>query len=221
MYPLHSIDPVSDDDVEAFRRLPPAAIGHLTHVGFVAPFVRPVFPVGGIVAGRAATLLLTAGDASHAREAIANLQPGEVLVIDQRSESAAACWGEMTARDARGHGAVAVMIDGLCTDVVELADVGIPTFARGVSALVCRRLGLEGGFGLSVQLGGVPVNPGDLVVADDNGIVVIDPSRVKEVRTAAESYEALEPKIRAWLRGGRSLLEWAELTRADIDRLPL
>jgi 4-hydroxy-4-methyl-2-oxoglutarate aldolase len=219
---MHSLDPngrVSDADVHAFQLLAPASIGHITHVGFVSPNIRPVFPVGRIIAGRAVTLCLTAGDTSRTREAIASLRPGDVLMIDQRSESAAACWGEMTARDACNHGASGVIIDGLCTDIVEVASIGVPTFSRGIAALVGRRLGLDGGVGQTVQIGGATVNPGDLVVADDNGIVVIGPLRVGEIRAAAELYEALEPKIRAWLGEGRSLLEWGELTPADIERL--
>ena len=217
---MDRVDGMADGQIAAFRKLPPATIGHLTQSGFVSPTIRPLFPVGRIVAGRAATLLLTAGDVFHTRKAISCLTPGDVLVIDQRFEAAAACWGEMTALDAHGHGVAAVIIDGLCTDVVEVAALGVPTFARGVSALVGRPLRLEGGFGLPVQIGGVRVNPGDLLVADDNGIVVIDPSRVEEIRQSAEAAEARAPKLRAWLRAGRSILEWAELTPADIERLP-
>jgi 4-hydroxy-4-methyl-2-oxoglutarate aldolase len=100
--------------------------------------------------------------------------------------------------------------------VVEIEEMDVPTWSRGVAALVGRRLGHEGGPGLSVQCGGALVNPGDLVVADDNGIVVIPPDQAEAVYREARAYEDRSPHQRAWILGGGLL---ADLTGLSADEI--
>ena len=202
--------------VDGFRSVPPATIGHVRIAGFVDPAIRPIYQVGSVVVGRAVTLKLAPGDTTHTRAAIEALGPGDVLVIDQGGACHAASWGEMTSLASKLRGAVGVIIDGACTDSLEIAEMKMPTFARGIAALVGRRLGLEGGVDMPVQCGGVVVNPGDLVVADDNGIVVIPSGEAEGVYATARASEDRSPAVRRWLLGGGSLAEIGGLSAAEI-----
>ena len=184
---------LSAELIDYYRALPPATIGHIVDEGFVDTAVRPIFKRSTCV-GTAVTLKLPAGDLSLTRPAIDQLQPGDVLVIDHGGETQVACWGEMTSLAAKVKGCVGVIIDGAVTDVVEIEEQGLPTFVRAISALVGRRLDSdEGGVNVPVQCGGVAVHPGDLIVADDNGIVVIPPERPQEIGTRARAAEDRAP----------------------------
>jgi regulator of RNase E activity RraA len=203
---------MADDLVERFRTIPPATIGHLLAEGFVDTAIRPIFgPVSFV--GRAVTARMPRGDSALTRSSIRALQPGSVLVIAQEGDTQVANWGEMTSLAAKLRGAAGVIIDGSVTDVVEIRQQGMPTFARAISARVGRRLGLPGGsINEPVECGGVVVRPGDLVVADDNGIVVMPPQVAEEIYPAARKAEDRSPFVRQWLQKGGDL---AEITGKD------
>jgi len=194
-----------DDLVERFRTIPPATIGHLLAEGFLDTALRPIYgPV--TVVGRAVTARMPRGDSALTRPAIQALQPGGVLVIAQGGDTQVANWGEMTSLAAKMRGAAGVIIDGSVTDVVEIRQQAMPTFARAISARIGRRLGLPGGaINEPVECGGVLVRPGDLVVADDNGIVVMPPQVAEEVHAAARQAEDRAPLVRRWLTQGGEL----------------
>jgi 4-hydroxy-4-methyl-2-oxoglutarate aldolase len=205
--------------IEAFRQLPPATIGHIVDDGFVDTAIRPIFRRLQVV-GTAVTLKLPEGDIALTRPAIELLRPGDVLVIDQGGETRVACWGEMTSLAAKVKGCVGVIVDGAVTDVVEIEDQRMPTFARSVSALVGRRLDTgEGGVNVPAQCGGVAVHPGDLIVADDNGIVVIPPQRVADIATQARAAEDRAPFQRIWLERGGSLADLSGKQAPEIHRM--
>jgi 4-hydroxy-4-methyl-2-oxoglutarate aldolase len=207
------------DLIERYRGLPPATIGHLLDEGFVDTAIRPIFKRVSVV-GTAMTLKLPDDDLALTRPAIAQLRPGDVLVIDQGGETLRACWGEMTSLAARVRGCAGVIIDGAVTDIVEIEDQGLPTFARAISALVGRRRESdEGGVNVPVQCGGVAVHPGDLIVADDNGIVVIPPQRADELAVAARAVEDRAPFQRIWLQHGGSLADLGGKDAPTIERL--
>ena len=205
--------------LDAYRRLPPATIGHVIDEGFVDGAIRPLANRVAVV-GTAATLRLVDNDLAPTAAAIERLRPGDVLVIDQGGETRMACWGEMTSLAAKVKGCVGVIVDGAVTDVVEIEEQGLPTFVRAISALVGRRLDSdEGGVNVPVQCGGVAVHPGDLIVADDNGIVVIPPERAQEIGTRARAAEDRAPYQRIWLERGGSLADLSGKEAAEIHRL--
>jgi len=196
---------MSDDLVERFRTIPPATIGHLLAEGFLDTALRPIYSPVSFV-GRAVTVRMPRGDSALTRSAIQALQPGSVLVIAQGGDTQVANWGEMTSLAAKMRGAVGVIIDGSVTDVVEIRQQGMPTFARAISARIGRRLGLPGGaVNEPVECGGVLVRPGALVVADDNGIVVMPPQVAEEVYATARQAEDRGPLVRRWLEKGGEL----------------
>ncbi len=202
--------------IEGLRSVPPATIGHLRLSGFVDAEIRPIYEIGSVLVGRAVTLKMVPNDVTHTRAAIDALAVDDILLIDQAGERQMACWGEMTSLAAQVRGAIGVIIDGACTDILEIKAMAMPTFARGISALVGRRLEQEGGVNLPIQCGGVLVNPGDLVIADDNGIVVLPPAEAEAVYTAGRAAEDRAPHQRRWLLGGGSLAEISGLGAEEI-----
>ena len=205
--------------LDAYRQLPPATIGHVIDEGFVDGAIRPIANRVAVV-GTAITLRLVDNDLAPTAAAIERLRPGHVLVIDQGGETRRACWGEMTSLAARARGCVGVIVDGAVTDVVEIAEHGLPTFARAISALVGRSTGAgDGAVNVAVQCGGVAVHPGDLVVADDNGIVVIPPRRAADVAALARAEEARAPYQRAWLQRGGAFADLAGRSAAETYRM--
>ena len=210
---------VAAELIELYRGLPPATIGHIIEDRFLDTAIRPIFKRVSAV-GTATTLELPKGDLSLTRAAIDQLRPGDVLLIDWGGETQAACWGEMTSLAARMKGCLGVIVDGAVTDVVEIEDQGLPTFARATAALVGRRLDTgDGGVNVPIQCGGVNVNPGDLVVGDDNGIVVIPVQRAAEIGARARAAEDRSPFQRVWLQRGGSLADLSGKEAADIRRL--
>jgi regulator of RNase E activity RraA len=207
-----------DGWIEIYRRLRPALLGHVIDDGFVDEKIRPLAP-DGLVVGTAITVRLPDGDLDALVPAVDLLEAGDVLVIDHGGRESLACWGELTSLAALQRGCVGVIVDGSVANVAELRRHGLPTFARGVAALGGRRLGRGGSVNVAVQCGGVAVHPGDLVVADDDGVVIIPPARLDEVAALAQPAAARMPLARAWVQHGGLLGEITGLEAEAIGAL--
>ena len=167
--------------------------------------------------GPAFTLRLPPGDSALTRPALDMIQAGDVLMIDTSGVTRGACWGEMTSLQARTRNVAAVIIDGGVTDITEIQTMGMPTWSRSISALVGRRLSLPGGaINVAISCGGVVVHPGDLVSADENGIVVIPPEGSLEIAKKAQAAEAREVPARIWIKRGGLLSELADLNTEQV-----
>jgi regulator of RNase E activity RraA len=204
--------------IEIYRRLRPALLGHVIEDGFVDEQIRSLSP-GALVVGMAITVKLPDGDLDALVPAVDLLEAGDVLVIDHGGRESLACWGELTSLAALQQGCAGVIVDGSVANVAELRGHGLPTFARGVAALGGRRLGHGGGVNVPVQCGGVAVHPGDLVVADDDGVVVIPPARLDDVYALAQPAAARMPLARAWVQHGGLLGEVTGLEAEAIAAL--
>ncbi len=190
-----------------------ATIGHLLEEGFVDPAIRGlVAPIK--VVGRAITVRTTAPDSVLVHKATEMLQRGDVLVIDMGGDRHHAPVGEMVALAAQCRGAVGIVIDGVCTDIVEIRAHGVPVFARGLSLLTTKLLGLSSGsINGPITCGGVTVRPGDTVLGDDNGVLILPPELAGWAAEQARPRDAREPALRQHLRQGGSLAEWSGATR--------
>ena len=209
----------SDELIERYRTLPPATIGHFTGTEILDSGIKPLFTPLTIV-GRARTVRMPRGDATMSRPAIQSLQPGDVLIIDQDGDDQVSCWGEMTSLAAKMKGCVGVIIDGSATDWAEIRQQQMPTWARAVVARIGHRLDRpEGALQVPVSVGGVIVNPGDLVVADDNGIIIMSAERAEELYEISRASEDRAPGVRRWLEAGGDLAELAGLKIEQIDAL--
>ncbi|MCC7372155.1 MAG: RraA family protein [Chloroflexi bacterium] len=213
---------IPDDWIAAYQQFRTALLGHVTDDGFVDEKIRllaraPSEPVR--VVGTAVTARLPDGDLEALVPAVDLLQPGDVLVVDHGGRESLACWGELTSLAARARGCVGVVVDGAIANLAEIAEHGLPTFARAVAARGGRTLGQGGSVNVPVQCGGVSVHPGDLVVADDDGVVVLPPRLMVEVAALAAPLYQRGPLARAWLERGGTLGEIAGLDGPGIQRL--
>ena len=180
-------------------------LGHFLEDGFAEFHVRAMVP-GVKLAGRAATLRLVDADAIAVNQALARLKPGDVLVIDTGGDHAHAPVGAVTACAAQAAGATGIIVDGVVTDLLELQATRLPVFARGTTALTTKRRGLGTSmFGEAVTCGGVTVRPGDLVLADDNGVLFLDEATAEAVLEQALGSDRAEPATLARLRGGETV----------------
>lgn len=180
-------------------------IGHFLEDGFLDPAIQSLLD-GVKVAGSAVTVRIADNDAIAMNHALLALRPGDVLVVDMSGDHRHAPIGAVTAAAAAAQGAAAVVVDGMATDVLELRETGLPVFARGTSCLTTKRVhGSGSAVNVPVQCGGVTVNPGDLVLGDDNGVVVLSPEAAERVLQQALDSDAAEPELLARINGGESL----------------
>lgn len=187
-------------------------LGHLLEDGFADSGIRAMVP-GVKVVGRAVTLRVVDADAIAVNRALAELVAGDVLVIDMAGDVVHAPVGAVTACAAACAGAFAIVVDGVVTDIVELRALGLPVFARGTTALTTKRRGGTGStLGVPVRCGGARVNPGDLVLADDNGVLFASADVLAGVVDAALASDHAEPATLARLRAGEAAADVLSFT---------
>ena len=149
-----------------------ATIGHFYQWGFMASALQRLQP-GEIVVGTAVTLSIPGQDSTLLHHVLGLVRPGDFLVIERQGDHRHACWGGGVTRAARNAGLAGAVIDGPCTDPHEIAALGFPLWCRGISAITTRMNDVGGRFNLPVSCGGVAVCPGDVILADENGVLVM------------------------------------------------
>lgn len=164
------------------------------------------------VVGRAVTIRMTAAGAVPAVahlgvDAIAASDRGDVIVIDNRGDLHNNCWGEILALAAQRRGVSGVVVDGAVRDVDACETFGFPVHARGTVPVTARGRIVQEAWNVPVRLGDAAVRPGDIVVADVNGVVVIPVERLADVVGAAEDILAKENAMLDALRAGESITE--------------
>lgn len=210
-----AIDP---DVISRLSTVSVPTIGHYIERGAMDPGIRAVVRPAKFV-GRAVTVRIVAPDSALVHKSVALLSRGDVLVVDTGGDRLHAPVGEVVALAAKERGAAAVVIDGPCTDTVELAAIGLPVFSRGTSCLTTKLLGLaQGGINVTVTCGGVVVEPGDVVLGDENGVLVISPEEVAALTDIALADDLEEAKLRASLRSGASLPDATGVTAMLRER---
>lgn len=192
-------------DPELIRRLESVSfptIGHFLEEGFLDSGIRSLLRNVRVV-GRAVTVRMADADAYATNRALALLEPGDVLVIETGGDLAHAPVGAVTGFAAQCRGAAGVIVDGVVTDVVELRAAGLPVFARGTSILTAKRIASpRSAVNIPVLCGGVVVNPGDIVMADDNGVLVLSADEAAAIVDVALATDRAEPAILDRLRSG-------------------
>lgn len=172
--------PVDADLIAAYRGVSPSILGHWHGLRFMDVGIKPVRP-GTFLVGPAFTVRAPYGDLTGMLPVRDEARPGDVIVVDQVGEAAHACLGEFRALHSIRAGHAGFVVDGAVTDVVELRAMGYPVFTRHVSALVAKKLEVDGATGVPISCGGVAVHPGDLILGDDNGVCVLDPDEAREL----------------------------------------
>jgi regulator of RNase E activity RraA len=168
------------DLLAQLRQIAPATIGHMLEHEFMDPELRPLISRFAFV-GPAVTARCFGTDSAIVHYAVDIAQPGDVVVVDRLGDRRYACWGGGVSLGAQVKGIVGAVVDGVLTDRVEIEDLRFPVFGRGLSPLTTRAPGTTGELNVPVRCGGIIVQPGDLILADDDGIVVLPPARIAEI----------------------------------------
>lgn len=129
---------------------------------------------------------------------------GDVLVFDNGGRLDQNCWGDIVTHAAMQKGVVGVIIDGAARDVDAVSELGFPVYARGVVPMTARNRNVQGDYNCPVRIAGLLINPGDIVVADVNGVVVVPPGRAEEILAICIDMEKKEEEIIRRLRAGVS-----------------
>jgi regulator of RNase E activity RraA len=142
-----------------------------------------------------------------ATRTVASAGPEDVIVIANRGRTDVSCWGDILAAAAQRRGVRGVVIDGACRDVDALTEAAFPVYARAGVPVTARGRIAERAGDVPVSFGGVRVRPGDYVLADASGVVVVAAERIEDVLTAAERLAARQEAMLAAVRSGRSVVE--------------
>lgn len=174
--------------------------------GLMRPYMRPIYAAARM-AGPAVTVSCQAGDNLMIHASIAVCQPGDVLVVVTTSESTDGMFGELLGVSCQAHGIAGLIIDAGVRDTTELAAMNFPVWAKAVSAQGTVKA-TPGDVNIPVVCAGAMINPGDVIVADADGVVVVPREKAAEVAQASEQRIAKEEKTRQRLRAGELGLDF-------------
>lgn len=165
--------------------------------------MKPLFE-GIRLVGTAVTVKTLASDLAAAFKAIDLCEPGDIIVIDSHASIHTAFWGENMTMSAMNKGVVAVVIDGACRDVEEIRKLKFPVICKGVVPNVASVSGY-GQVNVSIQCAGVPVVPGDIIVIDGNGVVVVPKDQAEDILTKTKNLLETEHIVQEKIKAGATI----------------
>lgn len=184
--------------------------------GLMRPYMRPIYPTAR-AAGSALTVLCAPGDNLMIHAAIEVCAPGDILVVTTTSESTDGMFGELLAVSARAHGALGLIIDAGVRDVADLTSMEFPVWSKAISAQGTVKA-TAGSVNVPIVAAGMALNPGDVVVGDVDGVVVVPRDAAVDVARLSRERVAKEEKSRERLKKGELGLDFYGL-RAKLTEL--
>lgn len=192
--------------LQLFRDIPTAALSDAqTGLTTMHPAIANRTPSLKLI-GPAFTVQCLVGSIITVHKALLEARPGDVLVVDGLGDHSGALFGELMARDAQFNQLAGIVVEGAVRDVAGLHTLGFPTFSRWVTPRVGtnRRLGQVG---VQVSCGGVPVRPGDWIIGDDDGVVVVPQADVERIAKAGLEIEVKEREIATRIDRGERIAD--------------
>ena len=194
---------LSSETIEAYMNIVPATLGHALEGGMDGGIKAIWSPVK--LVGPALTVQTSPQTAAAVGKALEVSKPGDVLVVNRGGDQRHATFGEIAALGAIEYGIAGIISDGVITDREALQRLKFPAYARGVTAMTIKPWDIpEGAVNVPVSVGGIGVNPGDLILADDDGVMVASPSDAQLYLAFCEEKDAWEAWVRSELEKGRS-----------------
>ena len=202
--------------VTRYRKLSVATVHEAQgRVGLLSPEIRPV-KEGLKLVGRAVTVFATPGDNVMIHVAMEQCEPGDVMVVSVNSRSDCGYFGDLLATLMQARGIAGLVIDSGVRDLADLKQMNIPVFSRCISAQGTVKETL-GDVNVPVVCGGQVINPSDLIIGDDDGVVVVRRHELDSVAQKSEARENKEAGIREKYREGTLGLDMNNMRKRLLD----
>lgn len=213
MFVVNKMPPQIDPGlIRKMERVETATVGHFLHSGFLDRELRAVLPEKRI-AGTAVTVRLPHADSTILHYLTKMVRPGDFIAVDRCGDDKHACWGGVVTHSMKLGGIVGAVIDGPATDFSEIRRVDLPMWCRGPSPITTKILGLEGAINVPVSVGGQIIAPGDAIIADESGVLVLSPGKAEWATDKALKMQENELVLLERLRKGEFLPDISGATK--------
>ena len=220
--PDYRIEPmppqISPALAEKLSRVETATVGHSQHWGFMDRGIQPLLR-NKRIAGAAVTLAIPGQDSTLLHHTLGLLRPGDILVVDRLGDDKHACWGGGVTVAAKAAGAIGGIVDGPCTDLTEIEDSDFPMWCRGMSPITTRLYNLGGTLNLPISCGNVSVKAGDIILADESGVLVLPAGETEAIADAALARQERGEHSQARVKAGEKLGDISGATKMVLDAL--
>lgn len=198
--------------IKLMEQVETATIGHVFHSGFVDRLIGAVLPEKR-VAGTAVTIRLPHADSTLLHYLAKLVRPGDFIAIERCGDDRHACWGGVVTNAMKLAGITGAVIDGPATDLSEIRKVGLPLWCRGASPITTKLLNLAGAINVPVTVGGQVITPGDAILGDESGVIVLPADKAESAAKRAIAMQEEELLLLERLRNGELLPDITGVTQ--------